>query len=67
MLFRSSTGLSSEDFATKLINEYQVAVVPGSVFGKAGEGFVRCCYATEVKKLKIALERIKAMLEEIRN
>lgn len=62
-----STGLSSEDFATKLINEYQVAVVPGSVFGKAGEGFVRCCYATEVKKLKIALERIKAMLEEIRN
>ena len=56
------TGLSSEEFATKLINEYKVAVVPGNVFGKGGEGFVRCCYATDINKIKIALERIRDML-----
>lgn len=57
------TGLSSEQFATKLINEYKVAVVPGNVFGAGAEGFVRCCYATEIGKLKEALRRIKLMLE----
>ena len=41
-----STGLSSDDFATQLIEKYKVAVVPGSAFGEAGEGFIRCCYAT---------------------
>ena len=54
----SSTGLSSEEFATKLIEKYQVAVVPGTVFGKGGEGFIRCCYATDTNKIKIALERM---------
>ena len=57
------TGLSSEDFATKLINDYKVAVVPGNVFGAGAEGFVRCCYATEIGKLKEALRRIKLMVE----
>jgi aminotransferase len=55
------TGLSSEEFAARLINEYKVAVVPGSVFGAGGEGFVRCCYATDVARLKTALERIAEM------
>lgn len=52
------TGLSSEEFFTRLLNEYQVAVVPGSVFGEGGEGFIRCCYATDISKIKIALEKI---------
>ncbi|MEL3906426.1 MAG: aminotransferase class I/II-fold pyridoxal phosphate-dependent enzyme [Treponema sp.] len=57
------TGLTSEDFALKLITEYKVAVVPGDVFGKGGEGFIRCCYATEIKKIRTALERIAKMLK----
>jgi aminotransferase len=56
------TGLSSEEFATRLIEDYKVAVVPGSVFGAGGEGFVRCCYATDIDKIKIALERIGEMV-----
>ncbi len=60
------TGLSSEEFAQKLIEEYQVAVVPGNVFGAGGEGFIRCCYATDINKIKIALDRIRAMLEKYR-
>jgi aminotransferase len=57
------TGLSSGDFATKLINDYKVAVVPGNVFGAGAEGFVRCCYATEIGKMKEALRRIQLMVE----
>ncbi len=56
------TGLSSEAFATKLIDEYKVAVVPGNVFGAGAEGFVRCCYATEIGKLKEAMRRIALMV-----
>ena len=40
-----ATGLTSEAFAEGLLREEQVAVVPGSAFGQAGEGYVRCCYA----------------------
>ncbi len=57
------TGLSSEEFAVKLINEYSVAVVPGQVFGACGEGFVRCCYATDINKIRTALYRIGLMLK----
>ncbi len=57
------TGLTSEEFATKLINEYKVAVVPGDAFGAGAEGFVRCCYATEVGKLKEAMRRFALMVE----
>ena len=62
-----STGLTSEEFATKLIEEYQVAVVPGNVFGKAGEGFVRCCYATSTEKIKVAMERIAKMVKSLKS
>lgn len=51
-------GLSSQDFALRLLEEESVAVVPGSAFGEAGEGCVRACYATGMDQLKIALERI---------
>ena len=54
----SSTGLTAEEFATRLIEEYQVAVVPGDVFGAGGTGYIRCCYATAVDKINIALDRM---------
>lgn len=60
------TGLTSEEFATELIQKYQVAVVPGNVFGAGGEGFIRCCYATDINKIKIALDRIRQMVESHR-
>lgn len=62
----SSTGLSSEKFATQLFQKYNVAVVPGNVFGKGGEGHIRCCYATGIDKIKIALERIGEMVRELK-
>ena len=61
-----STGLTSEEFATQLIEKHQVAVVPGSVFGAAGEGFVRCCYATNIEKIKIAVSRIADLVKELK-
>jgi len=54
-----STGLSSEEFAEKLLLEEKVAVVPGSAFGQCGEGYVRCCYATSPNEIKEALTRMK--------
>ncbi|MHB8126423.1 MAG: aminotransferase class I/II-fold pyridoxal phosphate-dependent enzyme [Desulfitobacteriaceae bacterium] len=54
----SATGLSSEDFCEQLLNEEKVAAVPGSVFGPAGEGHIRCSYAYSTEQLKVALERI---------
>jgi aminotransferase len=53
-----STGLTSREFATKLLEEEKVAVVPGTAFGKAGEGFVRCCYCTSEEKIATAVERM---------
>lgn len=58
------TGLTSAEFATELIEKYKVAVVPGSVFGAAGEGFIRCCYATDINKIKEALNRMAQMVSE---
>jgi aminotransferase len=58
----ASTGLSSEEFAQRLLREAKVAAVPGYVFGKGGEGFVRCSYATSVNQLIEALERIGQFL-----
>jgi aminotransferase len=51
-------GLSSRDFALKLLQEEKVAVVPGTAFGACGEGFVRCAYATSMENIKEALRRI---------
>ncbi|HZK19560.1 MAG TPA: aminotransferase class I/II-fold pyridoxal phosphate-dependent enzyme [Treponemataceae bacterium] len=58
------TGLTCEQFATELIEKHKVAVVPGTVFGEAGEGFIRCCYATDIDKIKEALKRIAVMVAE---
>ena len=54
----TSTGLSSDAFAEELLREECVAVVPGTAFGEAGEGYVRCCYATNEAELREALFRI---------
>ncbi|WP_186438429.1 aminotransferase class I/II-fold pyridoxal phosphate-dependent enzyme [Cohnella terricola] len=60
-----STGLTSEQFAERLLLEGKVAAVPGHVFGKGGEGFLRCCYATSVSQLTEALERIHLFLRSL--
>lgn len=59
------TGLSDEEFALKLFKEYNVAVVPGSAFGRSGAGSVRLCYATGIDKIKSAMSRIKDMVGKI--
>ena len=58
----SSTGLSDEDFALRLLREHQVACVPGSAFGASGAGFVRMSYATSMEKIRVAVGRIGRML-----
>lgn len=58
------TGLSSEEFAMKLLEEQKVAVVPGNAFGDCGEGFVRCSYAYSIDELKIAVERIAEFVKQ---
>ena len=57
-----SWGLSSEEFAERLLKEQKVAVVPGSVFGQSGEGFLRCSYATSREELIEALDRMEIFL-----
>ncbi|MFB6467559.1 aminotransferase [Cytobacillus sp. Hz8] len=59
-----STGLTSEQFAEKLLLEEQVAVVPGDVFGISGEGYVRCSYATSMEQLQEAVSRMKRFLQQ---
>lgn len=53
------TGMTSEEFAEKLLVEEKVAVVPGSAFGQCGEGYIRCCYATSLADIEEALSRMK--------
>ena len=62
-----STGLSSDEFATRLVKEKRVAVVPGTAFGDCGEGYVRISYAQSLKKIKIALKRIEEFVKELKN
>ena len=52
------TGLSSEEFCQRLLNEKKVVTVPGTAFGASGEGYIRCSYATGIAKLTEALSRM---------
>jgi len=52
------TGMTSEEFAEKLLMEEKVAVVPGIAFGQCGEGYIRCCYATSLAEIEEALSRM---------
>lgn len=61
-----STGLSSEEFCTQLLNKKRVAVIPGSAFGDCGEGFVRVSYSYSLEHLKEALLRIEDFLKELK-
>lgn len=58
-------GMSSEEFATRLLQEQHVAVVPGSAFGECGEGFLRISYAYSIEDLKKALAKIKKFIDTI--
>ena len=58
-----ATGMSSEEFAERLLMEERVAVVPGSAFGQCGEGFVRCCYATSLASIEEALKRMERFVK----
>ena len=59
-------GLSSEEFASRLLYEYGCAIVPGTAFGECGEGYARISYAYSMKHLKQALERIEAFVNTLK-
>ncbi|GGE80154.1 aminotransferase [Priestia taiwanensis] len=59
-----STGMTSEQFAERLLMEQKVAVVPGGVFGESGEGYIRCSYATSMNQLIEAMKRIEAFVHQ---
>jgi aminotransferase len=61
-----ATGLSSRDFAVRLLEEEKVACVPGSAFGPSGEGFLRCCFATSLDQLHVAAERTARFVARLR-
>lgn len=58
------TGLSSDEFCERLLNEQRIALVPGSAFGECGEGFVRVSYAYSLKHIKEAISRIEKFMEQ---
>lgn len=58
----SRFGMTSEEFATRLLKEQRIAVVPGTAFGDCGEGFLRISYAYSIEDLKRALERIEKFI-----
>jgi aminotransferase len=60
------TGMTSEEFAEKLLLEEKVAVVPGSAFGQCGEGYLRCCYATALPDIEEALKRMGRFIKRHR-
>ncbi|OMF35964.1 aromatic amino acid aminotransferase [Paenibacillus sp. FSL H8-0548] len=62
----TSTGLTSEEFAQRLLEEANVAAVPGDVFGLGGEGHLRCSYATSVTNLTEALDRIGGFVHRLK-
>ena len=59
--------MSSDEFATRLLKEERVAVVPGSAFGECGEGFLRISYAYSLEDLKTALGRLEHFIRRLRN
>lgn len=59
-------GMTSEEFATRLLERKKVAIVPGTAFGACGEGFLRISYAYSLESLKVALDRIEEFVTELR-
>ena len=60
----SSLGMTSEEFANRLLQEKKVAVVPGTAFGECGEGFIRCSYAYSIDSIEAALSRISEFVKD---
>ncbi|KAB1438538.1 aminotransferase class I/II-fold pyridoxal phosphate-dependent enzyme [Candidatus Galacturonibacter soehngenii] len=60
-------GITSDEFATKFLEEEKVAVVPGTAFGDCGEGFLRISYAYSLEDLKVALDRLEKFVFRLRN
>jgi len=58
--------MTSEEFATRFLEEERVAVVPGTAFGASGEGFIRISYAYSLEDLKVALGRLERFIERLR-
>lgn len=63
----ASTGLSSKEFAVKLLEQEKVACVPGGAFGPSGEGFLRCCFATSLEQIEIAMERMVKFVGRVKS
>lgn len=61
-----STGLTSDEFAEKLIMSKRVAVVPGTAFGECGEGFIRVSYCYSIENIKKAIDRIEEFIHELK-
>jgi len=61
-----STGLSSKEFATRLLEQQKVACVPGGAFGPSGEGYVRCCFATALDRIEEAVARMAEFLKRLK-
>ena len=61
----AATGLSSEQFAERLLFEEKVAVIPGTAFGRNGEGYIRCCYATSLPEIEEAMNRMARFVQRV--
>jgi aminotransferase len=59
--------MTSEEFATKFLQEEKVAVVPGTAFGECGEGFLRISYAYSLENLKVAISRLENFINRLRS
>lgn len=59
-------GMTSDEFATALLKQKKVCVVPGTAFGNSGEGFLRISYAYSLENLKIALDRMEEFVKELK-
>jgi aminotransferase len=57
--------LSSKEFSVRLLGEQKVAVVPGTAFGPSGEGYLRCCFATAMDRIQLAVERTAKFLKDL--
>jgi aminotransferase len=59
-------GLSSKEFAVKLLEQEKVACVPGSAFGPSGEGYLRCCFATSLEQIQVAMDRMAGFVGRLK-
>ncbi len=59
------TGLTSEEFCTRLLREHRVVCVPGDAFGESGRGHIRCCYATDMQKMLEAFAQMEKFIQTL--